>query len=43
MEKTILNDNLTPKYFWTEVVNTACYLQNKIYIKLILKNTPYEL
>jgi len=39
----MLNDNLTPKHFWAEVVNTACYLQNKIYIRRILKKTPYEL
>ncbi|RDX79592.1 hypothetical protein CR513_39967, partial [Mucuna pruriens] len=26
-----------------EVVNTTCYLQNRIYIKPILKKTPYEL
>ncbi|RDY13535.1 hypothetical protein CR513_01529, partial [Mucuna pruriens] len=35
---------LTPKYFWAEVVNTTYYLQNRIYIRPILKKkTPYEL
>ncbi|RDX78791.1 hypothetical protein CR513_40877, partial [Mucuna pruriens] len=40
---TIWNDNNSPKYFWAKVVNTACYLQNRIYIIPILKKTPYEL
>ena len=26
MAKTMLNDNFTPKHFWVEAVNTACYL-----------------
>ena len=43
MARTMLNDNSTPKHFWAEAMNTACYLQNKIYIRPILKKTPYEL
>ena len=43
MAKTMLNDHSTPKHFWVEARNTACYLQNIIYIRPILKNTPYEL
>ena len=43
MVKTMLTDNSTPKHFWAEAVNTDCYLQNKIYIRPLLKNTPYEL
>jgi len=42
MARTMLNDNSTPKNFWAEAMNTACYLQNKIYIRPILKKTPYE-
>jgi len=43
MTRTMLNDHSTPKHFWVEAVNTACYLQNIIYIRPILKKTPYEL
>ena len=43
MTRTMLNENSTPKHFWPAVVNISCYLQNKIYIGLILKRTPYEL
>ena len=39
----MLNDHSTPKHFWIEAVNTACYLHNKIYVRSILKKTPYEL
>ena len=36
MAKTMLNDNLTPKHFLAEAMNTSCYLQNRIYIRPIL-------
>ena len=39
----MLNNHWTSKHFWAEAVNTTYYLQNKIYIKPILKKTPYEL
>jgi len=32
-----------PRYFWVEVVNTACYILKHILIHPILKKTPYEL
>jgi len=40
---TLLNDTNLPKYFWAEVVNTACYIMNKALIRSILKKIPYEL
>ena len=43
MARTMLNENNLPKYFWVEVVNTSCYVFNKILLRLILKKTPYEL
>jgi len=43
MSKTMLNDNYTPKQLWDEAANTAYYLQNKIYIRPMLKKTSYEL
>ena len=32
-----------PKYFWAEVVNTTCYILNRVLIRSILNKTPYEL
>nr|KYP31612.1 Retrovirus-related Pol polyprotein from transposon TNT 1-94 [Cajanus cajan] len=43
MARTLLNDFSTSKHFWEEAVNTSCYVQNRIYIRPILKKTPYEL
>ncbi|RDY14802.1 Copia protein, partial [Mucuna pruriens] len=43
MARTLLNDFNSPKYFWVEAINTTFYLQNKIYIRSILKRTPNEL
>jgi len=31
------------KYFWVEVINTKCYVQNRIYNIHILNKTPYQL
>ena len=43
MARTMLIDNNLAKNFWAEVVHTACYIANCIYIRPILKKTPYEL
>ena len=43
MARTMLNENNLPKYFWAEVVNTSCYVLNRILLRPILKKTPYEL
>ena len=43
LARTLLNDTNLPKYFWAEVVNTACYIMNRALIRPILKKTPYEL
>jgi len=39
----MLNANSTPKHLWAEAINTTCYLQNRIYIRPLIKKTPYEL
>ena len=31
------------KHFWAKVINTTCYIQNRISITPILDKTPYEL
>jgi len=42
LARTMLNENSLPKYFWADAVNTACYVLNRVLIRLILKKTPYE-
>ena len=41
--RTMLSEYSLPKYFWADVVNTSCYVMNKVLIRPILKKTPYEL
>jgi len=43
LARTMLNEYNAPKYFWVDVVSTACYVLNKMLIRPILKITPYEL
>ena len=38
----MLNENSLLKYFWAEAVNTACYVLNRVLIRLNLNKTPYE-
>jgi len=43
LARTMINENSLPKYFWANVVNTTCYMLNRVLIRPILKKTPYEL
>lgn len=43
MVRTMIHENNLPKYLWAEVINTTCYVQNRIYIRHILNKTSYEL
>jgi len=43
MARTMIHEYNMAKSFWAKVVNTSCYIKNKIYIKPILNKTPYEL
>ena len=43
MARTMLCEGNLPKYFWTEIVNTTCYILNRVLIRPILKKTPYEI
>ena len=43
MARTMMHETKLAKYFWAEAVNTACYIQNRIYIRPILNKTTYEL
>jgi len=39
----LLNETNLLKYFWVDTINTACYVLDRVLIKLILKKTLYEL
>ncbi|GJT00072.1 putative ribonuclease H-like domain-containing protein [Tanacetum coccineum] len=41
--RTMLANSKLPTTFWTEVVNTVCYVQNRILIVKPQNKTPYEL
>nr|GEV12482.1 ribonuclease H-like domain-containing protein [Tanacetum cinerariifolium] len=41
--KTMLADSLLPITFWAEVVNTVCYVQNRVLVTKPHNKTPYEL
>jgi len=43
MARTMIHENNFAKHIWVEAVNTACYVQNRIYIRPILEKTAYEL
>jgi hypothetical protein len=37
------DEQRTPRRFWAEAVNTACYVSNRIYLRVHKKKTCYEL
>nr|GEZ09169.1 hypothetical protein [Tanacetum cinerariifolium] len=41
--RTMLADAKLPVTFWGEVVNTACYVQNRVLVNKSHNKTPYEL
>nr|GEU38587.1 putative ribonuclease H-like domain-containing protein [Tanacetum cinerariifolium] len=41
--RTMLADSLLPIPFWAEVVNTDCYVQNRVLVTKPHNKTPYEL
>nr|GEZ21040.1 putative ribonuclease H-like domain-containing protein [Tanacetum cinerariifolium] len=41
--RTMLADSLLPIPFWAEVINTACYVQNRVLVTKPQNMTPYEL
>ncbi|GKC08577.1 ribonuclease H-like domain-containing protein [Tanacetum coccineum] len=41
--RTMLADFKLPTTFWAEVVNTACYVQNRVLVVKPHNKTPYEL
>ncbi|WVZ94027.1 hypothetical protein U9M48_039970 [Paspalum notatum var. saurae] len=43
MARMMLDEHRTPRHFWTEVVNMACYIANWIFLRAFLGKTSYEL
>ncbi|WVZ71040.1 hypothetical protein U9M48_019666 [Paspalum notatum var. saurae] len=41
--RTMLDEHRTPRRFWAEAVNTACYIANRIFLRAFLGKTSYEL
>ncbi|GJU10461.1 putative ribonuclease H-like domain-containing protein [Tanacetum coccineum] len=41
--RTMLADSKLPTTFWAKVVNTACYMQNRVLVTKTHNKTPYEL
>jgi hypothetical protein len=43
MARTMLGEYKTPEWFWSEAVNTACHVINRLYLHRLIKKTSYEL
>jgi transposase InsO family protein len=43
MVRTMLDEHMTPRRFWANAINTACYISNRIFMRSILYFTPFEL
>jgi transposase InsO family protein len=43
MARTMLDEHRTPRKYWAEAVNTACYVSDRIYLRVHKKKTCYEL
>jgi len=41
--RTMLNETLLPKYFWTDAVNATSYVLKRVLTMSILKKTPHEI
>jgi hypothetical protein len=39
----MLNEHRSPRRFWTDAINVACYISNQIFLCSILNLTPFEL
>jgi hypothetical protein len=42
MARMMLDEHRTSRRFWAEEVNTACYVSNRIYLRVHKKKTCYE-
>jgi Integrase core domain. len=43
MARTMLDEYKTPRKFWAEAINTACYISSRVFLRSKLGKTSYEL
>jgi hypothetical protein len=43
MPRMTLDEHRTLRRFWADAIITACYISNRIFLRLILYLTPFEL
>jgi hypothetical protein len=43
MARTMLCEHRTPRCFWVEAINIACYISNRIFLRLLLNLTSFTL
>jgi hypothetical protein len=43
MARMMLDEHKTPRCFWADAINIACYIFNQIFLHSILNLTPFEL
>jgi hypothetical protein len=43
MARTMLDEHKIARCFWVDAISTACYISNRIFLRLILNLTPFEL
>jgi transposase InsO family protein len=43
MARMMLDEHMTPRRFWAEAINTACYISNRIFLCSLLNLIPFEL
>jgi hypothetical protein len=39
----MLDEHSTPRRFWVESINIACYISNRFFLRSLLNLTPFEL
>jgi hypothetical protein len=39
----MLDEHMTPRFFWADAISTACYISNRIFMRSILYLTPCKL
>jgi hypothetical protein len=43
MDRMMLDEHMTPRRFWADAISTTCYISNRIFLRLILHLTLFEL
>ncbi|KAG7552201.1 GAG-pre-integrase domain [Arabidopsis thaliana x Arabidopsis arenosa] len=43
MARAMIHGNGVPEKFWAEAISTACYVINRVYVRIGANKTPYEI